>query len=845
MSSLLNDLRQFRLQKNKMPSGDDKDSESNSKPELVPGRKRVQTLPSSDSEDHDTPQKVIKIQLTTNEKEKRFLAALKLAPDYDTMDLQDALVRNNWDVSAAIKYLKEHYPKKGNRTTNGVSNHTKKIKRKRPSYFSDDDDDDDDSDGNNMARQDNRVYDSDSDSDIEVTRSMSSSRKAVFEFMNKASVIELLCVKSLSEKKANAIIELRPFENWEDLARKLENSKSLSGDILNNTQELLLKQNNVAAIMEKCNKMVKNLEGAISEGCGITEQPKSLNPAFKLADYQLIGLNWLAVMHKLKMNGILADEMGLGKTIQVIAFLAYLKENNLAKHAHLVVVPSSTLDNWEQEFKKWAPDLVLEKYYGNQEERRAMRAKFVNAGFTGFDVLLTTYHMVQSGPEEQKMFKICKLHYVIFDEAHMLKNMTTQRYSQLININAEMRILLTGTPLQNNLLELMSLLCFVMPSFFAKNKEDIKSLFSNKQKVKTDEQKTNTFETTQVEKAKSIMKPFVLRRVKADVLKNLPTKTEHVKKVPMTETQSVQYQQLCDYYRNDENEITGTQETAGCAIMMEMRKLANHPLLLRHYFDDEEVKEIAIKLTKSQTFKVKNPDHAFEDIAWMSDFQIYQTCEKHGIYDVTIPNDLILNSGKFRELDSLLPKLKKDGHRVLIFSQFTMMLDIAEKYLSIRKHRYLRLDGQTLVTERQELIDKFNNDSDIFCFLLSTKAGGMGINLTAADTCIIHDIDFNPYNDKQAEDRCHRMGQSKSVDVYRLISIGTIEEAMHHIGNEKLKLEQQLSGRENGKQELKNMVRLLTMALGMNEQKAETLLSPELNKNLKTNRRIQKEIEEF
>lgn len=177
------------------------------------------------------------------------------------------------------------------------------------------------------------------------------------------------------------------------------------------------------------------------------------------------------------MNGILADEMGLGKTIQVIAFLAYLKQQNLAKAAHLIVVPSSTLDNWESELAKWCPDLKVEKYHGSQQERRAMRINFVRSNFKGFDIILTTYNLVSSTPEEKKMFRVSKLHYVIFDEAHMLKNMTSQRYTNLITINAERRVLLTGTPLQNNLLELMSLLCFVMPSFFAKNVDDIKIMF--------------------------------------------------------------------------------------------------------------------------------------------------------------------------------------------------------------------------------------------------------------------------------------------------------------------------------------------------------------------------------
>lgn len=190
-----------------------------------------------------------------------------------------------------------------------------------------------------------------------------------------------------------------------------------------------------------------------------------------------------------------------------------------------------------------------------------------------------------------------------------------------------------------------------------------------------------------------------------------------------------------------------------------------------------------------------------------------------------LPDETILNSGKFQQLDKMLPKLKKEGHRILIFSQFTMMLDILERYLTIRDYGYVRLDGSTVVTERQELIDRFNEDPEIFVFLLSTKAGGMGINLTAADTAIIHDIDFNPYNDKQAEDRCHRMGQTKPVDIYRLISEGTIEEGMLMVAQEKLKLEMEITSENDNAKEHKCMVRLLTMALGMDDKSAESLLS--------------------
>lgn len=204
------------------------------------------------------------------------------------------------------------------------------------------------------------------------------------------------------------------------------------------------------------------------------------------------------------------------------------------------------------------------------------------------------------------------------------------------------------------------------------------------------------------------------------------------------------------------------------------------------------------------------------------------------LYDVKIPDNLICDSGKFLYLDTLLPKLKAEGHRVLLFSQFTMMLDVVEEYLKIRKHGFCRLDGATAVKERQDLITDFNVDDNIFIFLLSTKAGGVGINLTAADTCVIHDIDFNPYNDKQAEDRCHRMGQSRPVTIYRLISESTIEEGILMAAEEKLKLEKDITSTEKGEvHEQRCVVKLLTMALGLDEAEEERL-NNSLNNSLGT-----------
>lgn len=703
-----------------------------------------------------------------------------------------------------------------------------------------------------------KVYDSEEDSDCEVSSRTRKDRQKVLDFLNDATNGELLAVKGCSARKIEVIMRIRPFNNWIDLVKKIDSNKTVTTELLNASQDFVQQRNNMDRILKKCHKLVDQLSRAIAAGQSVVEQPKIIASGYKLADYQLIGLNWLAVIHGQKMNGILADEMGLGKTIQVniqllfgiyfefhfiflfpqvIAFLAYLKETGQNQGTHLIVVPSSTLDNWDSELSKWCPSLNVQKYYGNANERRSLRIRYGKGGLKDIDILLTTYHMVASTPEERKMFRVTRMHYVIFDEAHMLKNMTTQRYIQLSQINAESRLLLTGTPLQNNLLELMSLLCFVMPSIFAKNTEDIKNLFQKTKQIRGDE--LTTFEKKQIEQAKQIMKPFVLRRLKNDVLKCLPQKNDILIKVPLSDTQKTHYAELVNAFSTDDGIVQATTEQSGISIMMDMRKLANHPCLMRFYYTDEKVRAIANELsTHPQYKKNRKPQYVFEELAPLSDFQMYQTIEKYELAQPDIPDRIILDSGKFQELDKLLPKLKADGHRVLIFSQFTMMLDVLERYLDIRDHIFLRFDGSTAVEERQTIIDKFISDKEVFVFLLSTKAGGLGINLIAADTVIIHDIDFNPYNDKQAEDRCHRLGQKKPVTIYRFISEGTIEEGMSMVAKEKLNLEREVTtngdGTEsesgdscNNEQEHKCMVRLLTMALGMkDEKKAENMISP-------------------
>ncbi|KAK9887995.1 hypothetical protein WA026_000284 [Henosepilachna vigintioctopunctata] len=786
------------------------------------------------------------------EKERQMKFLLDMFPNLEAMVIHDVLSKYNFNTDQAAAELARLHGKEvkpggydkwkvdnqqaashssNHRTTIEIQNHfkrqaeemetnnRKKVKKRR---LNADADDSDDSSGCNNYK-DSRVFNSDDDdSDIELSDELTGDKKNVFDFMQNATITELQLMNSCSKKKAEALIDSRPFNGWIDLVQKLENNKNLSTDLLNAAQQVLFIRNNIKHLMKKCTNLALSMERAVAAGAGVRVQPRNLSSSLKLTGYQMVGLNWLAVLYAQGVNGILADEMGLGKTVQVISFLAHLKETGQARGTHLVVVPASTLDNWRNEFARWCPELRVFMYYGSMEERRAFRIDFSKGVLSDFDVVLTTYTMVGNSPEERKMFRVTPMHYVIFDEAHMLKNMNTQRYENLIRINAKNRILLTGTPLQNNLLELMSLLIFVMPKMFAEKTTDIKSLFQkNAKSNQADGDAVPTFEKEQVEKAKRIMKPFVLRRLKQDVLQDLPMKTDHIIHTPMAPTQKEQYEELVASYQEANLEAKETDGTPlnSMTMMTELRKLSNHPLLLRYHYDYGQVQEIAKLLAKDPGYKDTKVEYIIDDLLFMSDFDIHTLSKQYACLSMyELPDNLMLVSGKFMFLDKLLSELKQGNHRVLIFSQYVIMLNILEEYMRLRKHRFLRLDGSTAVGLRQDLINEFNENKEIYVFLLSTKAGGLGINLTAADTVVIHDIDFNPYNDKQAEDRCHRMGQTRPVTVYRLISQGTIEEGMLQMNKEKLKLERSIT-EEGDNGDIKSVVKLLSSALGVDTSK--------------------------
>lgn len=294
----------------------------------------------------------------------------------------------------------------------------------------------------------------------------------------------------------------------------------------------------------------------------------------------------------------------------------------------------------------------------------------------------------------------------------------------------------------------------------------------------------------------------------------------------MTPLQEKNYERLIKKYareistskatiEDDDFDDVSTEVRRGAGMLMNLRKASNHPLLIRTIFTDTKLKKMAKLLLNEPLYAQDgNVEFIYQDMQLHSDFEVHQLCCKFpSIASYKLSDDILLESGKFALFDQHLPPLKEKKQRVLIFSQFTMILDIVEEYMRIRDHKYIRLDGSTKVNERLDLIDDFNSEeSRIFVFLLSTKAGGMGINLTSATNVFIHDIDFNPFNDKQAEDRCHRVGQTKDVMVYRMISKGTVEEGIAKIANDKLKLGEDLIDARTGKkgdmkQDMKTLLR--------------------------------------
>jgi SWI/SNF-related matrix-associated actin-dependent regulator of chromatin subfamily A member 5 len=443
------------------------------------------------------------------------------------------------------------------------------------------------------------------------------------------------------------------------------------------------------------------------------DETKSFISTGVMRDYQVEGLNWIVRLYHRGLNGILADEMGLGKTLQTISMLGYLNVYKNISGPHLVVVPKSTLGNWMNEFKRWYPQLRVLKFYGSKDERALIRERDLQYG--KFDVVATSYEVVI---REKACLSKFSWEYLVIDEAHRIKN-ENSTLSQIVRIyNTKCRLLITGTPLQNNLHELWALLNFLLPDVFSDS-----TLFETFTNAVGDEKQDI------INQLHKVLKPFILRRLKAEVERGIPDKKELTVYCKMTRSQKVTYQAVLKNNVEVLNARKG-ERTKLLNIVMQLRKACNHPYL----FDGVEDK----------------------------------TLDPFGEH-------LVEQSGKLSLLDNLLPRLQSQGSRVLIFSQMTRLLDILEDYCTMRQHLYCRIDGQTNGDARDQMIEDYNAPgSKHFIFLLSTRAGGLGINLTSADIVVLYDSDWNPQMDLQAQDRAHRIGQTKDVKVFRLITESTI-----------------------------------------------------------------------
>uniref|UniRef100_A0A0E0M1S1 Chromatin-remodeling complex ATPase n=1 Tax=Oryza punctata TaxID=4537 RepID=A0A0E0M1S1_ORYPU len=512
--------------------------------------------------------------------------------------------------------------------------------------------------------------------------------------------------------------------------------------------------------------LTRSHEDCSPEDCTLTEEERwekeqarlvPLMTGGKLKSYQIKGVKWLISLWQNGLNGILADQMGLGKTIQTIGFLAHLKGKGL-DGPYLIIAPLSTLSNWVNEISRFVPSMTGLIYHGEKAARAEIRRKFMPKT-TGpdFPLIVTSYEMAMS---DAKHLAHYKWKYVIVDEGHRLKNSKCLLLRELKRLPMDNKLLLTGTPLQNNLAELWSLLNFILPDIFSSHQE-FESWFDFSAKGGEEEQEDSEEKrkVDVVSKLHAILRPFLLRRMKEDVEQMLPRKKEIIIYANMTDHQKqIQnhlVEQTFDEYLHEKSEIVLRKPGIKAKLnnlLIQLRKNCNHPDLLESAYDSSG---------------------------------LYPPVEK-----------LLEQCGKFQLLNRLLNLLLARKHKVLIFSQWTKVLDIIEYYLETKGLQVCRIDGSVKLEERRRQIAEFSDlNSSMNIFVLSTRAGGLGINLTSADTCILYDSDWNPQMDLQAMDRCHRIGQTHPVHIYRLATSHSVEGRIIKKAFGKLRLEHVVIGK--------------------------------------------------
>ena len=442
--------------------------------------------------------------------------------------------------------------------------------------------------------------------------------------------------------------------------------------------------------------------------------PDGLRRDIKLRPYQMHGYYWLAFLHKYGLNGVLADDMGLGKTLQSLTMIQRADELAVSKWPSLIICPTSVVTNWRTEADKFLVGKHVVVYHGADRGAKLLQSQPSTLVITSYDIARL----------DSRILSEIAWRYVVLDEGHYIKNPDADRSKAIKTINGRHKLLLTGTPIQNNLEELWSLFDFVMPNYLG-SRADFRRRYGRGRKVNWDAVHHGE------QPLKPRINPFILRRLKEQVATDLPKKAIVHVTVELSPKQVELYKRVAEEARSELLDLKSDAEVDRkrpevLAALTKLRTICNHPAL-------------AEKPNFGDRFKYSD-------------------------------------SGKMKRLIELMEEVIEGEHRTLLFGQSTRMLDIIERCFTKKNIRMSRIDGATPANRRARLVEEFNGDDKISCFLISTKAGGTGLNLTGADTVVFYDHDWNPANDNQAEDRAHRIGQTRPVTVYKLISQGTIEE---------------------------------------------------------------------
>ncbi|KAJ8248522.1 hypothetical protein GJAV_G00242920 [Gymnothorax javanicus] len=628
----------------------------------------------------------------------------------------------------------------------------------------------------------------------------------ISDIMSKEEILSKAKKQKTGKEEASSI-----SDDLEDIEKNSDSNSEIKGRL--------------SEALRESSKLMLDPERTVNGQPVPAQQPKLFTGGI-MRSYQVEGIEWLRMLWENGINGILADEMGLGKTIQCIAHIAMMLEKKVCG-PFLVVGPLSTLPNWISEFKRFTPEVSVLLYHGNQNERRSLIKKInrPQGPLSMCPVVVTSYEMAML---DRKYLQRFHWRYLILDEGHRIKNLNCRLVRELKTLPTENKLLLTGTPLQNNLSELWSLLNFLLPDVFDDLKSfeswfDISSICSGAEDIVAKEREQKVLHMLH-----QILTPFLLRRLKTDVTLEVPPKKEIVVYAPLTPKQESFYTAVVNKTirkmlgQDNGDDAHPVERTASGRPRRRASRGVNYT-----ESTGDSYKELEKYLEKLQQESQNRPEGRSPVISLQTNMDaqinlklqnilmLLRKCCNHpylieypldpATQEFLIDEKLVESSGKFLVLDRMLPELKKRGHKVLLFSQMTSVLDILMDYCYLRGYQYSRLDGSMSYAEREENMKKFSSDDEVFLFLLSTRAGGLGINLTAADTVIIFDSDWNPQADLQAQDRCHRIGQTKPVMVYRLITANTIDQKILDKASAKRKLEKMVIHKnkfKGGKDEL-------------------------------------------